>query len=59
MNTKDKILKYLAESPHTTLEIVAYIGNDTLEPLDLLEISKRVKYRFDNGLWYLNEASDD
>ena len=58
MNTQDKILKYLAESPHTTLEIVAYAGNDTLETLRILELTKLVKYRTDKGLWYLNETTN-
>ena len=55
MTTKDEILKYLAESPHTTIEIVAYAGNDTLESLRILELAKQVKYRADKGLWYLNK----
>ena len=55
MNTQDKILKYLAESPHTTLELVAYAGNDTLETLRILELAKKVRYRSDKGLWYLNK----
>lgn len=59
MNTQDEILKYLAESPHTTLDIVAYAGNDTLETLRILELAKLVKYRADKGLWYLNEAAND
>ena len=50
VNTQDEILKYLAESPHTTLEIVAYAGNDTLETLRILELTKLVKYRTDKGL---------
>ena len=57
MTIQDKILKYLAESPHTTLEIVAYAGNDTLETLRILELAKQVKYRSDNGLWYFNEET--
>ena len=55
MNTQDKILKYLAESPHTTLEVVAFAGNDTLDTLRVLELAKQVKYRSDKGLWYLNK----
>ena len=55
MNTQDKILKYLAESPHTTLEVVAFAGNDTLDNLRVLELAKQVKYRSDKGLWYLNK----
>ena len=58
MTTKDEILKYLAESPHTTIEIVAYAGNDTLESLRILELAKQVKYRADKGLWYLNEEEN-
>ena len=57
MNTQDKILKYLAESPHTTLEVVAFAGNDTLDTLRVLELAKQVKYRADKGLWYLNKDS--
>ena len=57
MTTKDEILKYLAESPHTTLEIVAFAGNDTLDTLRVLELAKQVKYRADKGLWYLNKDS--
>ena len=57
MNTQDKILKYLAESPHTTLEVVAFAGNDTLDTLRVLELAKQVKYRSDKGLWYINEPS--
>jgi hypothetical protein len=52
---EEKILKYLAESPHTTLEVVAFAGNDTLDTLRILELAKQVKYRSDNGLWYLND----
>ena len=55
MNIQEQILIYLAESPHTTLEIVAFSGNDTLETLRILEFSKKVKYRSDKGLWYLNK----
>ncbi|MHB1266619.1 MAG: hypothetical protein ACYCY2_03325 [Acidithiobacillus ferriphilus] len=55
MTTQDEILKYLAESPHTTLELVAYAGNDTLEALHILELAKRLKYRADKGLWYIND----
>ena len=55
MTTQDEILKYLAESPHTTLEIVAFAGNDTLDTLRVLELAKQVKYRSDKGLWYLNK----
>ena len=55
MTTQEEILKYLAESPHTTLELVAYAGNDTLESLRILELAKKVKYRADKGLWYLND----
>jgi hypothetical protein len=58
MTTQGEILKYLAESPHTTLEIVAYAGNDTLETLRILELTKLVKYRTDKGLWYLNETTN-
>ena len=54
---EEKILKYLAESPHTTLEVVAFAGNDTLENLRILELAKKVKYRSDKGLWYLNKDS--
>ena len=54
MTTQDEILKYLAESPHTTLEIVAFAGNDTLDTLRVLELAKQVKYRADKGLWYIN-----
>ena len=57
MTTQDEILKYLAESPHTTLEVVAFAGNDTLDTLRVLELAKQVKYRTDKGLWYLNEDS--
>ena len=57
MTTKDEILKYLAESPHTTLEVVAFAGNDTLDTLRVLELAKQVKYRADKGLWYLNKDS--
>lgn len=57
MNTQDEILKYLAESPHTTLEVVAFAGNDTLDTLRVLELAKQVKYRADKGLWYLNKDS--
>ena len=57
MNTQDEILKYLAESPHTTLEVVAFAGNDTLDTLRVLELAKQVKYRSDKGLWYLNKDS--
>jgi len=55
VTTQDEILIYLAESPHTTLEIVAYAGNDTLETLRILELAKLVKYRADKGLWYIND----
>ena len=55
MTTQDKILKYLAESPHTTLEVVAFAGNDTLDTLRVLELAKQVKYRADKGLWYIND----
>ena len=55
MTTQGEILKYLAESPHTTLEVVAFAGNDTLESLRILELAKQVKYRADKGLWYLNK----
>ena len=55
MATQTEILKYLSESPHTTLEIVAFAGNDTLESLRILELAKKVKYRADKGLWYLNK----
>ena len=58
MNTQEEILKYLAESPHTTLEVVAFAGNDTLDTLRVLELAKQVKYRADKGLWYLNEAAN-
>ena len=57
MTAQDEILKYLAESPHTTLEIVAFAGNDTLDTLRVLELAKQVKYRADKGLWYLNKDS--
>ena len=57
MTTQEEILKYLAESPHTTLEIVAFAGNDTLESLRILELAKKVRYRSDKGLWYLNKDS--
>ena len=57
MNTQEEILKYLAESPHTTLEVVAFAGNDTLDTLRVLELAKQVKYRSDKGLWYLNKDS--
>ena len=57
MTTQDEILKYLAESPHTTLEVVAFAGNDTLDTLRVLELAKQVKYRSDKGLWYLNKDS--
>ena len=57
MTTQEEILKYLAESPHTTLEIVAFSGNDTLDTLRVLELAKQVKYRSDKGLWYLNKDS--
>ena len=55
MTTQEEIMKYLAESPHTTLEIVAFAGNDTLENLRILELAKKVKYRANKGLWYLNK----
>ena len=55
MNTQDEILKYLAESPHTTLEVVAFAGNDTLDTLRVLELAKQVKYRADKGLWCIND----
>ncbi len=57
MTTQEEILKYLAESPHTTLEVVAFAGNDTLDTLCVLELAKQVKYRSDKGLWYLNKDS--
>ena len=57
MTTQPEILKYLAESPHTTLEVVAFAGNDTLDTLRVLELAKQVKYRADKGLWYINEPS--
>ena len=58
MATQTEILKYLAESPHTTLEVVAFAGNDTLESLRILELAKQVKYRADKGLWYLNKEEN-
>ena len=57
MTTQEEILKYLAESPHTTLEVVAFAGNDTLDTLRVLELAKQVKYRADKGLWYLNKEN--
>ena len=57
MTTQEEILKYLAESPHTTLEVVAFAANDTLDTLRVLELAKQVKYRSDKGLWYLNKDS--
>ena len=57
MTTQEEILKYLAESPHPKLEVVAFAGNDTLDTLRVLELAKQVKYRADKGLWYLNKDS--
>ena len=57
MTTQEEILKYLAKSPHTTLEIVAFAGNDTLENLRILELAKKVKYRSDKGLWYITKEN--
>ena len=57
MNIQEQILIYLAESPHTTLEIVAFSGNDTLETLRILEFSKKVKYRSDKGLSYITKEN--
>ena len=57
MTTKDEILKYLAESPHTTNEISVHIGSSFMNDLRILELAKQVKYRADKGLWYLNKDS--
>ena len=62
MTTQDEILKYLAESPHTSSEIAVRLGysqvfeyKDIMETLRILELAKRVKYHADKGLWYLNK----
>ena len=62
MTTQDEILKYLAESPHTSSEIAVRLGyshvfeySDIMESLRILELAKKVKYRADKGLWYLNK----
>jgi hypothetical protein len=62
MTTQEEILKYLAESPHTSSEIAVRLGysqvfeySEITESLRILELAKRVKYRSDNGLWYLNK----
>jgi hypothetical protein len=64
MNTQDEILKYLAESPHTSSEIAVRFGyshvfeyREIMEALRILELAKKVKYRSDKGLWYLNEEN--
>ena len=62
MTTQDEILKYLAESPHTSSEIAVRLGyphvfeySDIMEAIRILELAKRVKYHADKGLWYLNK----
>ena len=64
MTTQDEILKYLAESPHTSSEIAVRLGyshvfeyREIMEALRILELAKKVKYSSDKGLWYLNEDS--
>ena len=62
MTTQEEILKYIAESPHTSSEIAVRLGyshvfeyKDIMEALRILELAKRVKYHADKGLWYLNK----
>ena len=62
MTTKDEILKYLAESPHTSSEIAVRLGyshvfeySDIMESIRILELAKRVKYHADKGLWCIND----
>ena len=57
MTAQEEILKYLAESPHTTLEVVAFAGNDTLENLRILELAKKVRYKASTGLWYITKEN--
>lgn len=55
MTPQDEILKYLHESPHTTRDIVAHVGRDTLEALRILELAKKVVYVTSTGLWCIND----
>ena len=61
MTTQEEILKYIAESPHTSSEIAVRLGyshvfeyKDIMETLRILELAKQVKFRADKGLWYIN-----
>ena len=62
MTTQEEILKYIAESPHTSSEIAVRLGyshvfeyKDIMEALRILELAKQVKYRADKGLWCIND----
>ena len=61
MTTQEEILKCRAGSPHTSSEIAVRLGyshvfeyKDIMEALRILELAKKVKYRADKGLWYIN-----
>ena len=62
MTAQDEILKYLAESPHTSSEIAVRLGyshvfeySEIMESLRILELAKKVRYKTSTGLWYLNK----